>query len=115
MTSALLMDIKETPGSYEVHCDIPGVDKDNLKITVSPSQQEIQITAFKQGLKQEAGDDYKMVERVTGQLTRTLYLPKDANSDELKARFKSGVLELTIPKLSKDEQKEQSRTVAIEF
>lgn len=113
-TSSLLMDIKETPTEYQVHVDLPGVEKGDIKITVSPSQQELQISAFKQGQKHEEGHEYKMVERYSGNMTRTLYLPELADVNKLSAKFQGGVLELQIPKLPEESAKAKHRTIEIQ-
>jgi len=113
-TSSLLMDIKETPSSYEVHVDLPGVKKEDIKITISPNQQELQISAYKHGMKKEEGHEYKLVERYSGDVTRTLYLPESADVDKLAAKFNQGVLELDIPKLPEESLKAKHRTIDIQ-
>lgn len=114
LTSALLMDIKESSDKYVIHVDMPGIEKDKIKITISPNQQELQISAYKEGIKQETGEDFKMVERVTGQLSRLVYLPASADVENLKANYNNGVLEVLIPKMNKDEEEKHTRYIIVE-
>jgi HSP20 family protein len=46
---------------------------------------------------------YSRVERVSGKFARTFTLPENVQTDAIKAQFKDGVLELTIPKSAKAE------------
>lgn len=101
MTS-MAVDIAEDPQSYLVHVDLPGVDKGDIKITISPSQHEMQITAYKQSSKEVTDKHhYKRIERHTGHMTRTIYLPDKASLEDMKANFKKGVLEIRLPKVER--------------
>lgn len=111
--SNMLMDIKETPEKFEMHVDLPGVNKENIKITVSPEQKEMRISAFREGTRHEEGHEYKILERFVGNMTRTLYLPDDADIDKLNAEYKEGVLLIDIPKIP--ESKKECTTKQIEI
>ena len=55
-------------------------------------------------IEQRAVDGhYSRVERVAGKFVRTFTLPDNVQTDAIKAQFKDGVLELTIPKVAKAE------------
>ena len=113
MTHNLLMDIKETDDYYVIEVDVPGIEKEGIKVAISPNQQELQITAYKKGLKIEKGEEVKMVERVTGQLNRIVYLPDSADVDNLRATYQNGVLAITMPKF-KLEDPEHTRYIIVE-
>jgi HSP20 family protein len=53
--------------------------------------------------KQEVDGHYSRVERVAGKFVRTFTLPDNVQTDAIKAQFKDGVLELSIPKVAKAE------------
>eukprot|EP01039_Chlorochromonas_danica_P002644 gene2644-2888_t len=99
MTS-MPVDISEGPDSYLIHVDLPGVEKDDIKLAISPSQHEMQISARKQSNKEISGQFYKRIERYTGHMTRTVYLPDKANLDQLSAEFNHGVLVINLPKIT---------------
>jgi len=73
---------------------------------------DIEITADKGVLtlrgtrnfeQKSAEGKYSRVERVSGKFTRSFTLPENVQADAIKASFKDGVLELTIPKVAKVE------------
>jgi len=66
------------------------VTKNTVTIKGSTSHEE----------KEEKGDYYRS-EMSRGSYSRTLALPSDVEADKAKAKFKDGVLELTLPKLKK--------------
>lgn len=99
MTS-MATDIAEGSESYIIHVDLPGVNKGDITITIDPNQNEMQITAVKQQSKQVIDRRYKRIERSTGQLTRTFFLPDKAGIENMTAKFKQGVLEIMIPKVT---------------
>ena len=113
MTNNMLVDIKEGTDHYEMHVDLPGVSKDNVKITISPSQKEMQISAHREGLRREEGQSYRLLERFVGNMTRTIYLPDQANIEQVSAKFDNGVLDINVPKMSKSEQQCDHRSVEI--
>lgn len=105
-SSALLMDIKETKEFYLLQIDIPGVMKDDIKLNISPNGKELQITVYRKGmeLKNEAKEEFKLLERSSGHLTRMIYLPDQADAEKLKAIcLASGILEITMPKKAIEE------------
>jgi HSP20 family protein len=53
--------------------------------------------------QREVDGHYSRVERVSGKFVRTFTLPENVQTDAIKAQFKDGVLELTIPKIAKAE------------
>ena len=56
--------------------------------------------------EKEEREDYYRSEMSRGSYSRTLSLPADINEDKVKAKYKDGILELTMPKL--EETKRQS-------
>jgi HSP20 family protein len=90
------VDISEADHHYEIKADIPGVAKDDLKVTVDHGVVTIQGER-----RQEKEDNTKRlhrVERFYGSFTRSFTLPDDADASGLKASAKDGQLSVTIPK-----------------
>jgi len=87
-----------------VKAEMPGVDKKDLDISVTRNSVKIQGNT-RQEEKKEEGDYYRS-EISTGSYSRSVSLPADINEDKVKAKYKDGVLELTLPKLK--ETKRQS-------
>ena len=79
-----------------VKAEIPGIDKNNLDISVSGNV--LTIKGSKKEERKEEKDNYFMSEIRSGSFARTLTLPAEVDSDKVKARYENGVLELTLPK-----------------
>jgi HSP20 family protein len=95
------VDIHEEAGRFVVHADLPGVKPADIEITADKGVLSLRGT---RNLEQRADDGhYSRVERVTGKFVRTFTLPENVQTDAIKASFKDGVLELTIPKVAKPE------------
>jgi HSP20 family protein len=95
------VDIHEEAGRFLVHADLPGVKPADIEVTAEKGVLTLRgERTFEQ--KQDDGH-YSRVERVRGKFTRSFTLPENVATAEIKAQFKDGVLELTIPKVAKPE------------
>ena len=103
------IDIKETRKNYVVSVEMPGVDKDQVNVSIDGNS--LTISGEKQQETKKDDENYHYVERSYGSFQRMLDLPRDANTDELDASFKKGVLTLKIGKSK--EEKNSGRTVEI--
>lgn len=90
------VDVLERDAEVVVRAELPGVDKDNLELSVTNDSVTIKATT-EQERKEEKGD-YHRREISRGSFVRTVALPASVQSKKAKARFKNGVLELTLPK-----------------
>jgi len=90
------VDVIDRDGEILVKAELPGVSKDNLEITTTGNSVTIKGTSRYEH-KEEKGD-YHRSEISHGVFARTVTLPAEVNSDEADARFKDGLLELTLPK-----------------
>src|SRR6185503_14305453 len=95
------VDIHEEPRQFVVRADLPGVKPSDIEITAEKG-----VLALRGARNFEQQNDeghYSRVERVSGKFVRTFTLPDNVQTDAIKASFKEGVLELTIPKIAKPE------------
>ena len=95
-------DIKEGRDNYSIIIDLPGYEKEDIKIDVDNGYSN--VTA-KRDEKHEEKEEGKFVrrERYFGECSRSFYVGDDMESDDIKASFKNGTLRLELPK--KEEQK----------
>jgi len=89
------VDISENDGQYLVKADIPGVAKEDIKITVDNDVLTIQ---GERKQEQEENKHFHRVERFYGSFIRSFTLPDDADAAALKAAAQEGQLTVTIPK-----------------
>jgi len=93
------VDIVDHDDELVVKAELPGVDKKDLDISVTENSVTIKGSTSHEE-KEEKGDYYRC-EISSGAYSRTLTLPSEVEADKAKAKFKDGVLELTLPKLKK--------------
>ncbi|HYM24370.1 MAG TPA: Hsp20/alpha crystallin family protein [Vicinamibacterales bacterium] len=78
-----------------VHADLPGLKKDDVAIEVMDN--ELTISGERRQEQQNEREGVYRSERSYGSFYRTVPLPEGAMTDQAKASFKDGVLEITIP------------------
>ena len=95
------VDIHEEAKQFVVRADLPGVTPKDIEITAEKGVLSLRgVRKFEQ--RKDDGH-YSRVERVSGKFVRTFTLPDNVQTDAIKASFKDGVLELSIPKIAKQE------------
>lgn len=98
------VDISENDDNVEVRCDLPGVNKDDIDISVSDNL--LTIKGEKKDEKEEKEDAYYRHESWSGSFQRTVALPDSADPDKAKAEMKDGILKLTMPKREEKKRKQ---------
>lgn len=93
------VDVIDRDNEVVVKAELPGVDKKDVDVSVTRNTVTIKGTTSHEE-KEEKGDYYRS-EMSRGSYSRTVMLPSDVAEDKAKAKFKDGVLELTLPKLEK--------------
>jgi len=93
------VDIIDREKEVLVRAEVPGVDKDKLNISVAETSLTIKGTSHHEA-KEEKGD-YFRCETTHGEFARTIALPAEVDSEHTKAKYKDGVLEITLPKVKK--------------
>jgi HSP20 family protein len=91
------VDVAEKNGAYKVTAELPGVRKDDIHVSIDGPQVTLEAE-IKQ--EKEASRDERVLhtERVFGKVTRTFTLPQELDEAKAEAKFRDGVLELTLPK-----------------
>ena len=97
------LDVSETDKEFIVRAEIPGIEKDDIDITLTDGL--LTIKGEKKHENEEKEEDYYFVERRYGSFTRTLRLPSEVEHDKIDANYKDGVLKLVIAKPEKVEPK----------
>lgn len=92
------MDLHESNDEYSLALDLPGMNKDEIKVTTEDGR--LVIEGERQMEYKDDGKDgsYRIVERHSGSFRRELPIPKDANVDKINAVYDNGVLKVTFPK-----------------
>ena len=102
-------DIWETDKAVKAVIDMPGVNKEDIKINVKDNGIEIKAEK-KEEKKEEKKGIYREERRYTG-FYRFIPLPENTIPEKTEAEYKNGVLELTIPK--KEVKEETGKTIQV--
>jgi HSP20 family protein len=89
-------DVKETPESFVLKADLPGVDETKLEIAVHHGV--LTVSGRREAEQRKEGEAYSIYEREFGSFTRRFTLPEIADDDRVDAKLEHGVLTLTIAK-----------------
>ena len=91
------VDVAEANGAYTVIADLPGVKKDDIQVTIDGAQVTL-AAEVKREKEASAEERVLHTERTFGKVSRSFSLPQEVDESKAEAKFKDGVLELTLPK-----------------
>jgi HSP20 family protein len=98
------IDVYEEKDNLVVKAELPGIDKDNIKLNLT--DHTLTIKGEKKKEEEVNRENYYRSERSYGSFVRTVELPTDVHADRVKASFKNGVLEVRMPKTEQAKAKE---------
>jgi HSP20 family protein len=90
------MEVVETDKSIEVSTELPGLDENDIDISLA--NDILTIRGEKRSEKNDSQQNYRLVERCYGVFERSLALPPGINAESIKASMSKGVLKLVLPK-----------------
>jgi len=91
------LDVTESSGAYQVTADLPGVKKEDIQVAIDGSQVTLSAEVKREKEITE-GERVLHSERVFGKVSRSFALPQELDEAKAEAKFRDGVLELTLPK-----------------
>jgi HSP20 family protein len=91
------MDVAEDDKTYRVTAEIPGVNKEDIKISIDGRQVSISAEV-KREKEEKKGETVIRSERYYGSQYRSFTLQGDIDEGKADAKYENGVLELTLPK-----------------
>ena len=97
------VDFSEKDNKYHLTAEIPGLNKDDITITIEDGY--VTISGKKEEDKEEKGTDYYIKETRTGSFSRSFRLPKKVAEDKVDAIYKDGVLTVVLPHAEEVETK----------
>ncbi len=100
------VDMLDRENDVIVRAEVPGVRKEDLKISVSDST--LTIKGHTEHEEEEKREDYYCHELSYGDFSRTLELPAEVDGSKAEAKMKDGMLEIQIPKLEHAKRREVS-------
>lgn len=99
-----LVDVIDKKDNILVKAELPGVDKKDVKISLS--ENTLTIRGERKEEKETKKEDYYCCERAFGSYSRTIALPVEIDKSKAKASYKNGILEIILPKIEEVKPKE---------
>ena len=105
-------DVKENDDGYEVHLDLPGFKKEDVKAQLKEGY--LTVTATRQSSVDDSKNEkYIRRERYMGSVSRSFYVGENLTEEDIKAKFDNGTLILSLPKVPQ-KKVEEDRYITIE-
>ncbi|HEX7054104.1 MAG TPA: Hsp20/alpha crystallin family protein [Burkholderiales bacterium] len=91
------VDVAERDGAYHISAELPGVKKEDIQVTLDGAQVTLAAECRRE---KEVSQDERLLhrERSYGRTTRSFSLPQEIDEAKAEAKYRDGVLELTLPK-----------------
>lgn len=102
------LEVSETNGNFVVTAELPGIKTEDVRVEVE--DQTLTIQGERKQEKEEEKQGIRRSERAYGRFYRSILLPDGANTDQIKAEMKNGVLEIKVPLA---ESKQTSREIPV--
>lgn len=93
------VDVTENDKEIKISAELPGMDEKDIEVSLHNDM--LTIKGEKKEEKEDKGKDYYRMERSYGSFLRTVPLPAEVETDKVEAKFKKGVLSITLPKTAK--------------
>ena len=99
------VDVAEKNGAYLVTAELAGVKKEDIHVGIDGAQVTLEAEVKRE---KEAAKDERVLhtERVFGKVSRSFTLPQEVDETKAEAKFRDGVLELTLPKKAAAQRKQ---------
>ena len=105
------INISENSKSFEVSAELPGVQKEDIKISILNCV--LTISAEKKSEKEEKDKNWHRVESCCGTFEREIQLSENIKEDSIAADFKNGLLRITVEKQNQTEVKSSAKHITI--
>lgn len=90
------VDIYETPESIVLQAELPGMNQEDISVEVKENALILKGERLRE--KEIREENYHRVERAYGTFRRTFTLPGIVQHDQVKAKYRDGILEIVLPK-----------------
>lgn len=107
-------DIREHKNSYEIVTDLPGYDKENIKVSVENGYLTISAKTNEEKENKEENGKIIRKERYYGQCQRSFYVGEEIKENDIKASFNNGSLKICIPKKEIEHNEPKKKYIEIE-
>ncbi|MCD7806966.1 MAG: Hsp20/alpha crystallin family protein [Lachnospiraceae bacterium] len=107
-------DVKENAADYEVTMNLPGIQKENVKVQLTDGYLTVTASSDTNNDQKDDNGKYIRRERYVGSYSRSFYVGEDVKQEDIKAKFENGTLILTVPKNEQQPVVEEKNYIEIE-
>jgi HSP20 family protein len=97
------VDITETDKEFAIKAELPEVRKEDIKVNIENGV--LSLSGERKQEKEEKGKKFHRIERFYGSFMRSFTLPGNVDGSNIKAEYKDGMLNLSLPKTAKAKSK----------
>ena len=108
------MNIMETKDNYKLELCIPGLTKDDVKLSID-QEGNLVVEMTKETKHEEKNNDVRYLrhEFSVEHFRQTVMLPEDIHKEQISAKVEHGILDIVIPKVTMEEKKQAVQTIEI--
>ena len=107
-------DVKESETGYELHIDLPGYKKEDVKAELKDGNLTITATTNVTNDQKDENGKYIRRERFCGNCSRSFYVGDYVEQTDIKAKFEDGILKIQVPKKEAKPAVEEKKYITIE-
>ncbi|MDP4219188.1 MAG: Hsp20/alpha crystallin family protein [Bacteroidota bacterium] len=104
-------DVFEDEGNLYITAELPGMSKNDVKVTLA--DHTLTIQGKKERKEEKKGKNFHQIERSFGEFVREFGIPETCKEDQVHAEFENGILEISIPKIKSEKLKEKVKEIPI--
>lgn len=111
------MNIVETKNDYQLELSVPGLTKDDLKLSIDAEGNLVveMVKETKNEKTEEKTEEMRYLRHdfSVEHFRQTVMLPDDIHKDQIKAKVENGILGITIPKVTIEEKQKSIQTIEV--
>ncbi|MBQ3738984.1 MAG: Hsp20/alpha crystallin family protein [Bacteroidales bacterium] len=108
------MNIMETKDNYKLELCIPGLTKDDVKLSID-QEGNLVVEMTKETKHEEKNNEVRYLrhEFSVEHFRQTVMLPEDIHKEQISAKVENGILDIVIPKVTVKEKKQAMQTIEV--
>ena len=108
------MNIMETKDNYKLELCIPGLTKDDVKLSID-QEGNLVVEMTKETKHEEKNNEVRYLrhEFSVEHFRQTVMLPEDIHKEQISAKVENGILDIIIPKVTVEEKKQTMQTIEV--
>ena len=110
------MNIMETKDNYKLELCIPGLTKDDVKLSIdAEGNLVVEMVKENKSEKKENKEEMRYLrhEFSVEHFRQTVMLPEDIHKEQISAKVENGILDIVIPKVTVEEKKQAVQTIEV--